>query len=100
MNNALINVDKWFMRNKLNLNPSKTCYMIFNCQTDKTDLVKINNQFIKKVWTKGAEKSFKLVGIHIDQKQTWNAHIDYISRKLDHANYELRKSLKELNSVN
>ena len=100
MNNALFNVDRWFRRNKLNLSPNKTRYMIFNCQTEETKLVKINNQYIDRVWTKGAEKSFKLVGIHVDKKLTWNAHIDYISRKMDYANYGLSKSSKELNSVN
>ena len=40
MNSALINIDTWFRRNKLNLNPSKTRYMIFNYKTDDTKLVK------------------------------------------------------------
>ena len=35
MNNALSKVKDWFLMNKLNLNPSKTRYMIFNHQIDK-----------------------------------------------------------------
>ena len=96
MNKALVNVDRWFRRNKLNLNPSKTRYMIFNCTTDETELVKINNQYIERVWHKGNEKSFKLVGIHVDEKLTWNSHIDAVAKKMDHANYALRKASKEL----
>ena len=37
MNNALSKVKDWFLMNKLNLNPSKTRYMIFNHKTDKTN---------------------------------------------------------------
>ena len=54
--------------NKLNLNPSKTRYMIFNHETDKTNHLSINDTQITRVWDKGTEKSFKLVGIYIDKK--------------------------------
>ena len=100
MNTALKDADLWFKRNKLNLNPSKTRYMIFNCNTEATDLININNCNIERVWTKGEEKSFKLVGLHVDEKLTWNAHIDAVARKMDYANYALRKSSKELNQRN
>ena len=47
MNMAVENVDKWFKANKLNLNPSKTRYMIFNCKTTESNLVKIGNEYIE-----------------------------------------------------
>ena len=68
MNKSITNVDAWFRQNKLNLNPSKTRYMVFNCKTDETQLVKIGEQYIQRVWEKGKEKSFKLVGIQIDEQ--------------------------------
>ena len=71
MNESLIEVDSWFKKNKLNLNPCKTRYMIFNCNTDETKLVRINDTFIEIVWEKGKEKSFKLVGIHVDENLKW-----------------------------
>ena len=71
MNESLIEVDSWFKKNKLNLNPCKTRYMIFNCYTDETKLVRINDTFIEIVWEKGKEKSFKLVGIHVDENLKW-----------------------------
>ena len=43
MNNALSKVKEWFLMNKLNLNPSKTRYIIFNHKTDKTDHLTIND---------------------------------------------------------
>ena len=68
MNNALSKFKDWFLMNKLNLNSSKTRYMIFNHKTDKIDHLTINDTQITRVWDKGTEKSFKLVGIHIDEK--------------------------------
>ena len=40
MNKALAKVAVWFKRNKLNLNPSKTRYMVLNAKTTETKLVK------------------------------------------------------------
>ena len=76
MNGTLIRVSKWFRSNKLNLNPSKTRYMIFNGKgTTETELVQIDDQYIERVWKYGAEKSFKLVGIQIDEQLKWEEHI-------------------------
>ena len=38
MNTALSQVDTWFQKNKLNLNPSKARYMIFNSKSEETDI--------------------------------------------------------------
>ena len=43
MNKSLERAHLWFERNKLNLNPSKTRYMIFNSKTEETKLVKLGN---------------------------------------------------------
>ena len=77
MNESLTKVDSWFKKNKLNLNPGKTRYMIFNCNTEDTKLVRINDTFIERVWEKGKEKSFKLVSIHVDKNLKWNHHINH-----------------------
>ena len=71
MKNALSKSKDWFLMNKLNLNPSKTRYLIFNHKTNKTDHLSINNTQIMRVWDKGTEKSFKLVGINIDERLKW-----------------------------
>ena len=59
MNGSLQKADLWFQRNKLNLNPAKTRYKIFDSKTEETNQVKIRDQFIKRVWEKGINKSFK-----------------------------------------
>ena len=100
MNKSLERAHLWFERNKLNLNPSKTRYMIFNSKTEETKLVKLGNEFIERVWTKGKEKSFKLVGIHVDEKLKWDKHINNVARKMDYALYGLSKVSKQLSFTN
>ena len=78
MNYSLDKVSRWFQRNKLNLNPSKTRYMLFNTHTAETDLVRIGQEFIERVWENGKEKAFKLVGLQLDEKLKWTHHISYI----------------------
>ena len=89
MNEALSKVGLWFKWNKLNLNPDKTRYIIFNCKTDVKDLIHIESKFIKRVWEKGREKSFKLVGIYVDEALKWTHHQDSVARKMNSAIYAL-----------
>ena len=50
MNITMDKVNTWFQSNKLNLNPSKTRYMIFNGKnTKETKLVQIDGQYIDRV---------------------------------------------------
>ena len=93
MNDALHHANTWFAQNKLNLNPSKIRYMIFNGKnTQETNLVKLGDTYIERVWSKGTEKAFKLVGIMVDEKLKWDEHINYINRKVGYANFMLAKA--------
>ena len=79
----------------------KTRYMIFNGRNiQETNLVKLGNTYIERVWSKGNKKSFKLVGIMIDEKLKWDEHINYINRKVGYANYMLAKASKTLGTHN
>ena len=100
MNTVLAKVNIWFKQNKLNLNPSKTRCMIFNAKTEETNLITIDNTTIERVWEKGKETSFKLVGIHVDEKLKWDYHINKINNKIASAIYGLTKCSKELSSEN
>ena len=100
MNQTLSDIGTWFKRNKLCLNPSKTRCMIFNHKTEVTNLVKIGDKYIERVWNKGIEKSFKLVGIWVDESLTWTEHINAIGKKMNHALYGLTKASKQLSSDN
>jgi len=74
--------------------------MLFNSKSEETQLVKIGNTYIDRVWSKGKEKSFKLVGIHVDEKLKWDKHINYIARKVDWALYGLNRVNKQLSCSN
>ena len=76
MNSVLAKVNIWFKQNKLKLYPSKTRCMIFNAKTEEENLITIDNTVIERVWDKGKETSFKLVGIHIDERLKWEHHIN------------------------
>ena len=100
MNASLNKVTKWFLCNKLNLNPSKTRCIIFNSNTNSTDLIRIENETLERVWDNGQEKSFKLVGIHIDENLKWQHHIKRIANKIAGATYGLNKVSTELSNDN
>ena len=62
-------------QNKLNLNPSNTRCMIFNTKTKETELISIDNTIVERVWEKGKETSFKLVGIHTHLSQAMKLYL-------------------------
>ena len=66
----------------------------------KTNLITIDNTTIERVWEKGKETSFKLVGIHVDEKLRWDHHINKTNNKIASAIYGLTKCAKELSSEN
>ena len=63
--------------------------MIFNSKTEETNLVKLGDEYIERVWNKGKEKNFKLVGIHVDEKLKWDKNINNVARKKDNPLYGL-----------
>ena len=73
---CLNRLGQWFIANKLTLNLSKTCYMVFSSEKNEDIKLVINNTEIEKV------KSCKYLGIYIDDELNWNVHIDYIFKKL------------------
>ena len=83
-----------FERKKLNLNPSKKRYMIFNAKTKETALVKIKigKENLQRVWKEGKETCFKLVGIEVGEDLSRNNHIQVIRRKINSALYGLAKT--------
>ena len=85
--NDVINVEmgkvqSWFIAtcNRLQINYSKTCYIIFRPHhlDINEDLINIqlNGVVINQV------KCTKFLGVFIDEKLSWNEHISYISLKI------------------
>ena len=85
----------WFKANKLTLNVSKTKYILFRNPTQKVDFanlsLRINGQNIERIGNDCNIKSFKFVGIHLDEYLQWDAHIQHVRCKLSSANFVLSK---------
>lgn len=69
-------LNQWFFANKLTLNLTKTCYMVFSCKKVEDIRLFTNNIEITKV------HSCKYLGIYIDDELNWKVHIDHIINKL------------------
>ena len=96
-NNELIKVSNWFKANKLSLNISKTKFMIFRHEKmPKVNNFKlfIDNIEIKRIGNDFGTKSFKFVGISIDELLNWNQHINNVNNKISSALYALNQVKK------
>jgi hypothetical protein len=78
VNTDLDNIVEWLYANKLSLNIKKTHYIIFSRnKAEPSDVdIKIKGSPIYRVY------STKFLGVFIDSKLNWKAHIDYIATKL------------------
>ena len=80
VNSELKLIDDWLQNNKLSLNYSKTCYLLFSkhphTSVNSKFSVYMNHSKIKK------SNSFKYLGLMIDDKLHWSAHAQYLSLQL------------------
>lgn len=70
---------QWCQYNGISVNVNKTFFMVFqpkNGKDESSQLIKMNHNSIEQV------NFIKFLGVVIDQKMTWEQHIDYISSKL------------------
>ncbi|KAK9739855.1 Reverse transcriptase (RNA-dependent DNA polymerase) [Popillia japonica] len=65
--------ERWFAANKLKMNPNKTQHLdfIMNRREDSTNI--------------------KILGLHVDSRLTWAAHIDDLAGRLSAAIYSIRR---------
>ena len=87
-NEMLAEVEDWFNSNYLSLHPGKTRFMIFSnkknsriAKESKHELF-LQNSSIMRVHEAGTEKSFKLVGVHIDENLSFKYHIKHVHKKI------------------
>ena len=82
-NLQLKSFEQWCYCNRLSLAPSKTRFLIFsNSKIDSTPDLYLMNQQVKRVHENGDEKSFKLVGVQIQEDMSWKLHTEYIRKKV------------------
>ena len=90
-NKYLSQFEKWCYCNYLSLAPSKTRFMLFSKLKNVPKLYLMNEQIIR-VHEQGHEKSFKLVGVKIDDSLNWHHHIDFVRQKVNAALGMMRRS--------
>ena len=77
VNEELIKVNSWMQFNRLSLNVEKTFFMLIHNKKHEKDIhVQLNGIEIKRV------ESVKYLGVIIDQKLQWKAHVDQVAKKL------------------
>ena len=89
VNKDLHSLNEWFQTNKLSLNVSKTNYVLFNnTRVDNADNfnLTIANESIER------KNEVKFLGLYLDSKLDWNAHIKFVRNKMNSALYAMRIS--------
>ena len=90
-NLELSKASEWFASNKLTLNVSKTKFILFHKKGTPVDLsglsLNIGNEKLEQIGNNLSTKSFKFVGIHLDEHLDWSHHIKFLHNKLLSANY-------------
>ena len=77
INNELEAINNWLRTNKLYLNVNKTKYMIINNRDKPPDLnLRIGNSIIERC------DVHKFLGVHIDDRLTFNTHTSKLSSKI------------------
>jgi hypothetical protein len=109
-NSELQKIAAWFRANKMAVNVSKTKFIIFkpkgktvtinpgegvlfdNNDSDEHDVNKIFE--LDRIYDENpnhADRSFKLLGVFLDENLTFNAHCTHVCNKLSQANYIINK---------
>jgi hypothetical protein len=69
-NEQMYKAEAWFLDNRMTLHPSKTRYMLFSHSEPRDSKLELLGQHIERVSETSRDKSFKLVGIHLDDKMS------------------------------
>ena len=84
--------EQWCFCNRLSLAPSKTRFILFSPDEDVPELI-LMQEPIKRVHEKSPdERSFKLVGVHLDASLSWKYHADYVRKKVLGILHMMKKS--------
>lgn len=77
IDNFIPRLRKWFLCNRLTLNPTKTCYQLYSLSTnDKEIEILINDVKINRCF------SLKYLGVILDENLKWESHINSVCKKI------------------
>ena len=86
----LHNVKEWLLANKLSLNVTKTEHMFIGSDDNLRKIRDVPHLHLGDTTMKRLHSS-KSVGVYIDERLSWDAHIDYISKRVSSAIGGLRQ---------
>jgi len=95
VNTELELLNDWFRSNKLSLNVGKTHYVIFKHKLAPIP-VNVDIRIGDEVLTEQVVAKF--LGIYIDNKLNWQAHLGHLKNKLNSSIYAMNKVKHQLNS--
>lgn len=95
INTELKKVESWFIANRLSLHPDKCRYILFSSDTPPGPL-KIGGKEILQVSENSTEKSFKIVGLHLDPQLKFHHHIKHVRNKVGAALSLISRNKKHL----
>ncbi len=81
INLDLENIRKWMLRNKLQIHPTKSKYMFIGSAYNIKHKLSANPIFINNVPMPRTE-NYICLGVNIDERLTWEKHIDMICSKV------------------
>jgi hypothetical protein len=112
VNNELKNLAAWFRANKMAVNVSKTKYIIFKNKSKKInlhddegiyyddnddiepyDVNKVSK--LDRIYNDNpnpGDRTYKLLGIYLDENLSFDAHIDHVCNKISQSNYIINRS--------
>ena len=94
MNKNLAKVEDWFAANLLTLNSSKTKYILFANKNKHVHDIPLSlcKQEIERIGTNEPTKTFKFLGLNVDDKLAWTGHIKLVRNKANSGCFGLSSS--------
>ena len=91
MNNVLSNAVQWFNSNFLTLNISKTKYIRYIPENKHFHDLSLNigDVVIERIGSDCPTKTYKFLGVNVDDSLDWTIHISYIRKKLNSGSFGL-----------
>ena len=78
MNEVLYSLENWCKENKMVINTTKTFYKLFTLAHTKPEInLRFNNETLNQ------QEDCSYLGIHLDQKLTWNSHANHVVGKVN-----------------
>ena len=103
MNQELEHLNDWFRANRLCLNVKKTKYILFSPKKSKHNIndnhIILNEQDVDRIGHNETEKSFKFLGIHIDETLSWSYHIEKILKSSNYISNKFTPTIYPKNAL-